>query len=142
MMIKQQAGFTLIEIMVVVVIIGILGALIIPNIMGRTDDARKTATQSDIRAISNALNLYRLDNFTYPSTEQGLEALVTEPDGFPVAKNWNPDGYLSKLPKDPWGNAYLYLSPGVHGDYDLYSYGADGNEGGEDAGADIVNWGQ
>ena len=140
MMNKQQDGFTLIEIMVVVVILGILGALIVPNIMGRTGEARVTATQSDIRAIGSALNLYRLDNFNYPSTDQGLKALVSKPGGFPEAKNWNPDGYLPKLPKDPWGNDYLYLSPGTHGKYDLYSHGADGKEGGEDDGQDILSW--
>ena len=137
---RQQSGFTLIEIMVVVVILGILGALIVPNIMGRTGEARVTATQSDIRAIGSALNLYRLDNFNYPSTDQGLEALVNKPGGFPEAKNWNSQGYLPKLPKDPWGNDYLYLSPGTHGAYDLYSHGADGKEGGEDAGGDILSW--
>jgi len=137
---KQQAGFTLIEIMVVVVILGILGALIVPNILGRTEEARITAAQSDIRAIGNALNLYRLDNFNYPSTDQGLEALVNKPAGFPEAKNWNAEGYLPKLPKDPWGNSYLYISPGSHGPYDLYSHGADGKEGGENADRDIANW--
>ncbi len=142
MKVKQQQGFTLIEIMVVVVILGILGALIVPNIMGRTGEARITAAKSDLRAIGNALNLYRLDNFNYPSTDQGLEALVTKPGGFPEAKNWNPDGYLARLPKDPWGNDYLYLSPGSHGPYDLYSHGSDGREGGEGEAADIVSWEQ
>lgn len=137
---RKDAGFTLIEIMVVVVILGILGALIVPNILGRTGEARATAAQSDIRGIGNALNLYRLDNFNYPSTDQGLEALVSAPGGFPEAKNWNPEGYLPKLPKDPWGNNYLYISPGTHGSYDLYSQGADGKDGGEDNAKDILSW--
>lgn len=137
---KKQNGFTLIEIMVVVVILGILGALIVPNIMGRTGEARVTAAKSDLRAIGNALNLYRLDNFNYPSTDQGLEALADKPGGFPEAKNWNPEGYLPKLPTDPWGNNYLYISPGTHGPYDLYSQGADGKEGGEGPGSDILSW--
>ena len=137
---KGQSGFTLIEIMVVIVILGILGALIVPNIVGRAADARVAAAKSDLRAISNALNLYKLDNFNFPSTDQGLEALVTKPSGFPEAKNWNPEGYLPKLPKDPWGNPYQFISPGVHGKYDLYSLGADGVEGGEEDDADILNW--
>lgn len=137
---RTQQGFTLIEIMVVVVIIGILGALIVPSILGRADDAKITAAQSDIRSIGNALDLYRLDNHAYPSTDQGLEALVSKPTGYPEAKNWNPDGYLKKAPLDPWGNPYHYISPGSHGKYDLYSLGADGKEGGEGNDADIVNW--
>lgn len=136
----KQAGFTLIEIMVVVIILGILGALIVPNILGRTEETRITAAKSDIRAIGNALNLYRLDNFNYPSTDQGLEALTTKPAGFPEAKNWNPEGYLPKTPKDPWGNDYIYISPGNNGPYDLYSHGADGKEGGDEAGKDILSW--
>jgi len=137
---RKQAGFTLIEVMVVVVILGILGALIVPNILGRAGEARVTAAKSDIKAISNALNLYRLDNFNYPSTDQGLEALVSKPGGFPEAKNWNPEGYLQKTPQDPWGNEYLYVSPGTNGPYDLYSYGADGKEGGEEQDRDILSW--
>ncbi len=137
---KQQAGFTLIEIMVVVVILGVLGALVVPNILGRTGEARTTAAKSDMRAIANALNLYRMDNFGYPSTDQGLEALTAKPSGFPEAKNWNPDGYLQKLPQDPWGNDYLYVSPGSHGKYDLYSLGADGREGGDGESSDINGW--
>jgi general secretion pathway protein G len=137
---RKQTGFTLIEIMVVVVILGILGALIVPNILGRTGEARVTAAKSDIKAIGNALNLYRLDNFNYPSTDQGLEALASKPAGLPEAKNWNPEGYLPKTPKDPWGNEYLYVSPGTNGTYDLYSYGADGKEGGEGQDQDILSW--
>jgi type II secretion system protein G len=137
---SRQQGFTLIEIMVVVVIIGILGALIVPNLIGRADEARVTAAKTDLRAIANALDLYRLDNFTYPTTEQGLEALVKKPSGQPEAPNWNPDGYLKKLPKDPWGREYLYISPGTQGAFDLYSLGADGREGGQGTAADILNW--
>lgn len=134
------AGFTLIEIMVVIVILGILGALVIPNIIGRTGEARVTAAKSDIKAIANALNLYKLDNFSFPSTDQGLQALVEQPTGFPEPKNWNPEGYLDKLPRDPWGNPYEYISPGQHGKYDLSSLGADGAPGGEGDAADINNW--
>lgn len=136
----KQQGFTLIEIMVVIVILGILAALVVPNIMGRPDEARVSAAKSDIQAISNALNLYKLDNYSYPSTDQGLEALISKPAGSPEAKNWNPDGYLAKMPKDGWGNDYLYLSPGAHGRFDLYSLGADGREGGEGVDQDIVSW--
>jgi len=138
----KQRGFTLIEIMVVIVILGILAALVVPNIMGRPDEARISAARSDIQAVSNALNLYKLDNYNYPSTDQGLQALISKPAGSPEAKNWNPDGYLAKLPKDGWGNEYLYLSPGAHGRFDLYSLGADGREGGEGVDQDIVSWEQ
>lgn len=137
---KQLRGFTLIEIMVVIVILGVLAALVIPNIMGRPDEARVNAAKSDIKAISNALSLYKLDNYNYPSTDQGLQALVSKPAGAPEAKNWNPEGYLKKLPKDGWGNEYQYISPGAHGHFDLYSFGADGREGGEGVDADIVSW--
>ncbi len=136
----RQAGFTLIEIMIVIIILGVLAALVVPNIIGRPDEARVTAARADIRAISNVLDLYKLDNFSYPSTEQGLEALVTRPSGLPEAKNWNANGYLNKLPVDPWGNEYRYLSPGANGKFDLYSLGADGREGGDGADADITNW--
>lgn len=137
---RKQAGFTLIEIMVVVVILGILGALVAPNILGRTGEARITAAKSDINSIGNALDLYKLDNHAYPSTDQGLEALVSKPSGFPEPANWNPDGYLKVLPRDPWGNDYQFLSPGSDGSsYDLYSLGADKREGGEGDSADITN---
>ena len=135
----KQSGFTLIEIMVVVVILGVLAALVAPNILGRTGDARITAAKSDINSISNALDLYKLDNHTFPSTDQGLEALVNKPSGFPEPGNWNPDGYLKTLPVDPWGNDYLYLSPGQNGAYDLYSLGADKREGGDGENADVRN---
>jgi general secretion pathway protein G len=133
-------GFTLIEVMVVVVILGILAALVVPRIMGRPDEARVTKTQQDIRAIESALNLYRLDNFIYPSTDQGLEALVERPTAEPVPKNWQSGGYLDRLPKDPWGNFYGYLQPGEHSEVDLFSFGADGTAGGEEMDQDIGNW--
>lgn len=132
---KHSAGFTLIEIMVVVVIIGILGALIIPNVIGRDDQARATAVKNDLRAVANALEMYKLDNFHYPSTDQGLQALVTKPSGFPEAKNFNPNGYLKKVPTDPWGTPIVYINNGET--FELYSLGADGVEGGEGKGADI-----
>ena len=132
---NKQRGFTLIEIMVVVVIIGLLASLLVPNILGRGDEARVTAAQNDIRAIGTALDLYRLDNSNYPSTEQGLEALVNKPAGFPEPRSWGPEPYLRKLTTDQWGNAYLYVNSGRQ--FDLYSLGADRQEGGEGIGADI-----
>lgn len=135
---RRQGGFTLIEIMVVVVIIGVLGAMVIPQFMSRPDQAKVTAARTDIQALGTALEMYRLDNFSYPSTQQGLEALVKKPSGTPPAKNWNPRGYLKNLPEDPWGTPYQYVSPGTAGaPFDLYSYGADGVVGGEDYAADI-----
>ncbi|NBA96201.1 type II secretion system major pseudopilin GspG [Pseudomonas sp. R5(2019)] len=136
----RQQGFTLIEIMVVVVILGVLAALVVPQIMSRPDQAKVTVAQSDIKAIATALDIYKLDNFTYPGTQQGLEALVSKPSGSPEARNWNPDGYLKRLPLDPWGNPYHYLVPGQDGRaYDLFSFGADGRPGGELLNADIGN---
>lgn len=137
---KTQQGFTLIEVMIVVVILGILASIVVPKIMGRPDEARATRTLQDIRAIGAALDLYRLDNFSYPTTEQGLEALVTKPTGLPAGAHWKQGGYLDQMPTDAWGRPYMYLKPGVHGEYDLYSFGADGVEGGEEANADIANW--
>ena len=134
-----QRGFTLIEIMVVVIIIGILAAIVAPNVIGRVDDARITAAKADISAIEGALRLYRLDNFSYPEMQYGLDALVTNPND-PSIKNWNPDGYLERLNKDPWGNPYQYRNPGNHGAIDIYSFGADGKPDGEGDGADIGNW--
>lgn len=132
-----QRGFTLIEIMVVMVILGLLVAVVAPNIMGRSDQARVTIAKTQISNIANALDLYRLDNSHYPSTQQGLEALVERPSGSPEPKNWNQQGYLKSVPEDPWGNEYQYVSPGTEGPYDLYSYGSDGQEGGEGDAADI-----
>ena len=132
---KQQAGFTLIEIMVVVVIIGILAALVVPKVMGRPDQAKVTVARGDLKAIASALEMYRLDNRRYPDTQLGLEALVQRPTS--GADNWNAEGYLPKVPVDPWGNPYLYLAPGSKGAYDLWSYGADGREGGEALDADL-----
>jgi general secretion pathway protein G len=137
---KTQQGFTLIEVMIVVVILGILASIVVPKIMGRPDEARATRTLQDIRAIGAALDLYRLDNFSYPTTEQGLDALVTKPTGLPAGAHWKQGGYLDQVPTDAWGRSYMYLKPGVHGEYDLYSFGADGVEGGEEANADIANW--
>ena len=140
-----QRGFTLIEIMVVVVIIGILGAIVVPQFMSRPDQAKATAAKVDIQAISTALEIYRLDNSHYPSTQQGLEALTRRPSGVPVPRGWNPQGYLKSLPVDPWGTPYQYLNPGVKagdGGYDLYSLGSDGVLGGEGHAGEIGNWGQ
>ena len=136
---RRQAGFTLIEIMVVVIIIGILAAIVAPNVIGRVDDARVTAAKSDIATIEGALKLYRLDNFSYPETQYGLDALVTRPSD-PAIRNWNPEGYIERLSKDPWGSPYQYLNPGSHGVIDIYSFGADGKPGGDDVAADIGNW--
>jgi general secretion pathway protein G len=137
---KQQKGFTLIEIMVVVVIIGLLATLVLPRVMGRQEQAFIAKAQSDIQALSSALKFYKLDNFSYPSTDQGLQALVSKPSGDPVPKNWKKGGYIERLPNDPWGNAYQYLSPGEKMEFDLWSWGADGIEGGEEGDADIGNW--
>ncbi|WP_119156818.1 type II secretion system major pseudopilin GspG [Caldimonas tepidiphila] len=131
-------GFTLIELMVVLVIIGVLAALIVPNVLNRADDARVTAARTDVNNLMQALKLYRLDNQRYPSTEQGLQALVARPQSGPVPANWKP--YLDKLPNDPWGRPYQYLSPGVKGEIDVFSYGADGQAGGEGPNADIGSW--
>ena len=137
---KRQNGFTLIEIMVVVLILGILAAMVVPNIMDEPDKARVVKAKQDIRSLENALNLYKLDNFVYPSTDQGLEALVKKPDIPPEPPKWKAGGYIDRLPNDPWGRAYQYLQPGQHGAVDIYSLGADGRLGGEDDDADIGNW--
>ena len=133
--VPRDAGFTLIEILVVIVILGILGAVVVPQLLSRPDTARVQAAQTDIRTLSAALDVYRLDNFNYPSSEQGLEALVTRPAGFPEPKNWNPDGYIKQLPTDPWGSPYIYER--FDSQVSLYSLGADGAEGGEGTAADI-----
>lgn len=135
-----QAGFTLIEVMIVIVIMGIMASLIVPKIMGRPDEARVVASKQDIASILQALKLYKLDNHRLPSTEQGLQALVTKPSSPPVPSNWKSDGYLDRLPKDPWGNPYQYLSPGLNGDIDVFSFGSDGAIGGEGNDADIGSW--
>jgi general secretion pathway protein G len=133
-------GFTLLEIMVVVVIIGILGALVVPRIISRPDEARVVAARQDISSLMQALKLYRLDNQRYPTTEQGLQALVTKPATAPIPENWKSGGYVERLPKDPWRNAYQYLNPGVRGEIDVFSLGADGNPGGEGTDADVGSW--
>ncbi|WP_100640960.1 type II secretion system major pseudopilin GspG [Marinobacter salexigens] len=137
---KSSQGFTLIEIMVVMVILGLLVAVVAPNIMGRSDQAKVTIAETQLKNLAGALDMYRLDNSHYPSTQQGLDALVSRPSGSPEPKNWNPDGYMKSLPKDPWGNEFEYVSPGREGPYDLYSKGSDGQEGGDDDAADISVW--
>ncbi len=136
----NKRGFTLIEILVVVIILGLLAAIVAPRIIGRTDEAKVKSTQVQIRQLEGALNLYRLDNGIYPTTDQGLESLVTKPTISPVPNKWREGGYIPKVPKDPWGYPYVYLSPGTHGDFDLVSYGADGEPGGESWNKDIKNW--
>ena len=135
---RDARGFTLVEIMVVMVILGILAVLIVPRVVGRTDEARAVAAKQDIAAIMGALKLYRLDNGRYPTMEQGLPALVTKPQSQPVPGNWKQ--YLDKLPRDAWGNAYQYLNPGVRGEIDVFSLGADARPGGTGADADIGSW--
>jgi general secretion pathway protein G len=139
---NRQAGFTLIELMVVIVILGVLAGLIIPRIMGRPDEARQAKARIQMEALESALKLYKLDNGSYPTTEQGLNALVEAPTVGNIPKNWRQGGYLekSKVPKDPWGNDFIYLSPGNHGDFDLTCLGADGEPGGEGVNKDINNW--
>jgi general secretion pathway protein G len=133
-------AFTLIEVMVVVAILAVLAALIVPKVMSRPDEARVVAARQDIASVLQALKLYRLDNLRYPTTEQGLAALVTRPSVPPVPPNWKPGGYLERLPRDPWGNPYQYLSPGLRGEIDVFSFGADGVAGGEGFDADIGSW--
>lgn len=133
-------GFTLIEIMVVVVIMGIMAALIVPKVMGRSDDARVIAAKQDVATLMQALKLYKLDNQVYPTTEQSLQALIAKPTSGPAADGWKTGGYLDKLPKDPWGNPYQFLSPGIKGDIDVFSLGADRLPGGVGIKADIGSW--
>lgn len=139
---NRQAGFTLIELMVVIVIIGVLAGLIIPRVMGRPDEARQAKAKMQMGSLESALKLYRLDNGYYPTTEQGLKALVELPTVGNLPKSWRQGGYLDKgrVPKDPWGNDFVYIHPGSHGDFDLISLGKDGEPGGEDFDADINNW--
>ncbi|MDG6773662.1 type II secretion system major pseudopilin GspG [Thiomicrorhabdus sp. ZW0627] len=134
----KQSGFTLIELMVVVVILAVLAAFVAPKLMDRPDEARIVKAKQDISSISSALKLYKLDNYVYPTTDQGIEALVKQPTTEPQPKHWKQ--YLEQMPMDPWGNPYLYLSPGEHGDFDLFTYGADGQDGGEGVNATIGNW--
>ena len=139
---KTDNGFTLIELMVVIVILGILAGLIVPRIMGRPEEARRMKARVQMESIETALKLYKLDNGLYPTTEQGLQALVEAPTVGSLPKKWREGGYLEKgkIPKDPWGNEYIYLSPGLHGEFDIMSYGADGQPGGEGIGADVNSW--
>ena len=136
---RHMRGFTLIEIMVVVIIIGLLAAVVVPQFLGRVDDARVAKAKQDIQALDTALTMFKLDNFVYPTPEMGLQALVTKPNDSNV-KNWRAGGYLKRLNKDPWGNDYQYQIPGTHGEYDLFSLGADGQPGGTGVNADIGNW--
>jgi len=136
----KQSGFTLIEIMVVVVIIGLLAAVVGPKVFQNVDKANIAKVKTDIRAIESALNLYRLDNFNYPSTDQGLDALVSQPGGAPEARNWQEGGYIQRVPEDPWGNPYQYLSPGEQGEIDIYTFGKNGTSGGTGSDADLSNW--
>lgn len=135
---KKQTGFSLIEIMVVVVILGILASIVVPKIMGRPDEARVVKAKQDILAIQNALDLYKLDNGVYPTTDQGLAALVTKPTSNPEPRDWKI--YLKRVPKDPWGRDYLYLNPGEHGEIDIFTLGAEGQPGGTGINAEIGNW--
>jgi general secretion pathway protein G len=137
---RQTGGFTLIEVLVVVVILGILAAVVVPRIMDQPDKAAVVRAKQDVQGLVTALNLYKLDNFSYPSTQQGLEALVQQPTGAPPAPNWKQGGYLDRLQRDPWGNPYQYLSPGRNGEFDIYSLGKDGQPGGEGYNADVGNW--
>ena len=136
---RNNAGFSLVEILVVLVIMGLLISVVAPTVLNRADEARIQKAQADFKAIETALKIYRLDNFVYPTTEQGLEALVTKPND-PAIRNWKPGGYLDRLPKDPWGNGYQYLNPGNNGEIDIYTLGRDGRPGGEGLDADIGNW--
>ena len=137
---RLSNGFTLIEILVVVVILSVLAVLIVPRIMDRPDEARVIAAKSDVRAIISALKLYKLDSGVYPSTEQGLQALVKKPEIGDIPRNWKSSGYLDRMPRDPWKNDYQYLNPGLHSDIDVFSFGADGQPGGEGVNADIGSW--
>ena len=137
---RRDAGFSLLELMVVVVILSILALVIVPRVIDRPDQARAARAQSDIAAIASAVQLYRLDNFRYPTTEQGLRALVTRPRTDPAPQNWASNGYMDRVPVDPWGEPYQFLEPGVYGDFDVFTYGADGVSGGSAADADIGSW--
>ncbi|MBI3229030.1 MAG: type II secretion system major pseudopilin GspG [Burkholderiales bacterium] len=137
---RRQNGFTLIEIMVVVVIMGIMAAMLVPKVIQRAADARITATKTNITEVINALKMYKLDNSRYPTAEQGLQALITKPTTGPIPSNWKEGGYIDKTPKDTWGKPLLYLAPGLHGEVDVWSLGADGVQGGTGEDADIGSW--
>jgi general secretion pathway protein G len=137
---RIAAGFTLVEILVVIVILGVLAALVVPRIIERPDEAKVVAAKSDIATIMQAMKLYRLDNQRYPTGEQGITALIAKPEQPPVPPNWKPGGYLEKLPKDPWGRPYVYLNPGVRGEIEVFSFGADGQPGGSGFDADVGSW--
>ncbi len=139
-LLKDNKGFTLIEIMVVLIIIGLLAGIVVPKLMGRTEEAKRTKTTVEIKNLESAIDLYKLDSGSYPTTDQGLQALVEKPAIGEIPKKWKEGGYIDKIPKDAWGNNYVYISPGVHGEYDIYSYGADGEEGGEGKNTDIQSW--
>jgi len=142
MRISRRSGFTLLELMVVIVILGILAAVVAPRLIGRTDEAKVTEAKVQLRNLETALKLYKLDNGAYPTTAQGLDALVEKPTTGKIPRKWRKGGYMekSKIPSDPWGNPYIYVSPGLHGDYDILTYGADGARGGEGFDRDIGNW--
>ncbi|MFT6551940.1 MAG: general secretion pathway protein G [Zhongshania marina] len=137
---KKQSGFSLLEIMVVIVIMGLLVAVVAPNVLQNQDRAMVEKARADISVLEQALDMYKLDNHVYPTTDQGLQALVKRPDTGPTPKNYRSNGYIKRLPEDPWGNPYVFIQPGEHGAFDLYSTGADGEEGGEELASDIVNW--
>ncbi|AMG30724.1 type II secretion system protein GspG [Grimontia hollisae] len=137
---RRQQGFTLLEIMVVIVILGVLASLVVPNLLGNKDKADQQKAVTDISALEGALDMYRLDNSVYPTTDQGLDALVSKPSSSPEPRNYREGGYIKRLPQDPWGNEYQYLNPGEHGTVDIFTLGADGQEGGEGVNQDIGNW--
>ncbi|MDV5172284.1 type II secretion system major pseudopilin GspG [Photobacterium rosenbergii] len=137
---RKQRGFTLLEVMVVIVILGVLASLVVPNLLGNKEKADQQKVVTDISALEQALDMYRLDNSVYPTTDQGLEALVSKPSSSPEPRNYRDGGYIRRLPNDPWGNPYQYVMPGEHGAVDIFSLGADGQEGGEGVNTDIGNW--
>jgi general secretion pathway protein G len=137
---RREAGFTLIEIMVVIVILGLLAALVVPKLVGRTEEAKRTQTRVQIKNVQQAIELFKLDNGFYPATEQGLESLVRMPEAGRIPKSYRKGGYMDRVPKDPWGNPFVYASPGQHADYDISSYGADGVPGGEGEDTDVNSW--